>query len=359
MSGSYLRPRVESTGYVFIIAPGERCRAVKLELRHLRLIQAVAEEGSVTRAGNRLFLTQSALSHQLRDAEEKLGVLLFNRINRRMILTPAGERLLKSAQTILGEMQRAEEDIKQIALSREGILRLSTECYTCYHWLPSMLKVFNQKYPRIEVQIVVEATRAPHQALLDGKIDLALVSSPVRNSKIVSQSLFEDELVVIMSADHPLASRSFIKAEDFIDEHLMIYCAPEESLAVQQVLAPAGVSPRKISNVQLTEAIIEMTKAGVGIGILTRWAVATQVEAGAIRALPLTRKGLYRRWAAATLKSNSTPPYLSEFVRLLADNPVLVLKTEKRTGATPLRKLRAINSAKSEVALSQSVSPKA
>jgi LysR family transcriptional regulator, regulator for metE and metH len=323
---------------------------MKLELRHLKLIQAVAEQGSVTKAGNLLFLTQSALSHQLRDAEEKLGVPLFARTNRKMILTPAGERLLKSAQTILDELSRAEEDISQIALRREGILRLSTECYTCYHWLPSLLKVFNQKYPRIEVQIVVEATGAPHQALLDGKIDLALVSSTLRNSKIVSQPLFQDELVVIMAVDHPLASRSFIKAEDFRDEHLIMYTVPEESLVVQQVLAPAGVAPKKISNVQLTEAIVEMAKAGVGIGILTRWAVAAQVEAGAIRALPLTRKGLYRRWAAATLKNRSTPPYLSEFVRLLADNPVLVLKKDKKAGATPkaLRKLSAINCAQSQ-----------
>jgi LysR family transcriptional regulator for metE and metH len=319
----------------------------------LKLIQAVAEEGSVTRAGNRLFLTQSALSHQLRDAEEKLGVPLFARINKKMILTPAGERLLQSAQTILAEMVRVEEDIKQIALSREGILRLSTECYTCYHWLPSLLKLFNQKYPRIEVQIVVEATRAPHQALLDGKIDLALVSSSLRNSKLVSQPLFQDELVVIMALDHPLASRSFIKAEDFRDEHLIMYTIPEESLAVQQVLAPAGVSPKKISNVQLTEAIVEMAKAGVGIGILTRWAVAAQIEAGAIRALPLTRKGLYRRWAAVTLKNKSTPAYLAEFIRLLADNPVLVLKKDKKAGASPraLRHLSTINCAKSEVTL--------
>lgn len=321
---------------------------MKLELRHLKLIQAVAEEGSVTKAGHRLFLTQSALSHQLRDAESKLGVPLFKRVTRRMILTPAGERLLQSAQTILAEIERAEEDIKQIALRREGVLRLSTECYTCYHWLPSVLKVFNQKYPRVEVQIVVEATRAPHQALLDGKIDLALVSSPVRNSKIVTQPLFQDEMVVIMAVDHPLASRSYIKAEDFRDEHLIIYTAPEESTAVRQVLAPAGVKPKKISNVQLTEALVEMARAGVGIGILTRWAVAAQIEAGTIRALPLTRKGLYRRWAAATLKNRSTPPYLSEFVRLLADNPILVLKKEKRTTAASrkARELSVIDRAK-------------
>lgn len=326
---------------------------MKLELRHLKLIQAIAEEGSVTKAGNRLYLTQSALSHQLRDAEEKLGTALFTRLNKKMILTPAGERLLKSAQTILDEMMRAEEDIKQIALRREGLLRLSTECYTCYHWLPSLLKVFNQKYPRIEVQILVEATRVPHQALLDGKIDLALVSSPLRNNKLVYKPLFQDELVVIMSNEHPLASRSFIRAEDFASEHLIIYTTPDESLVVKQVLTPAGVKPKKISNVQLTEAIIEMAKAGVGIGVLARWAVAPQVEAGQLRAVPLTRKGLHRRWSAATLKNKSTPAYLSEFIRLLADNPVLVLKKEKGTDVKPsaLRKLSAVNCTKSEISV--------
>src|SRR5215813_12091051 len=105
--------------------------AMELEVRHLRLIRAIAEEGSVTRAGSRLYLTQSALSHQLRDAEEKLGAQLFTRVNKRMILTPAGERLLKLARTVLDEMGRAEEEIRQIALHREGLLRLSTECYTC------------------------------------------------------------------------------------------------------------------------------------------------------------------------------------------------------------------------------------
>src|SRR5215213_1979984 len=124
---------------------------MKLEIRHLKLIKAIAREGSVTKAGNRLHLTQSALSHQLRDAEQKLGARLFTRLNKRMLLTPAGERLLVSADNVL------EEIIRQIALSREGVLRLSTQCYTCYHWLPSMLKLFQQKFPRVDVQIMVEA----------------------------------------------------------------------------------------------------------------------------------------------------------------------------------------------------------
>lgn len=305
---------------------------MKLEIRHLKLIKAIAQEGSVTKAGNRLHLTQSALSHQLRDAEEKLGIALFTRLNKRMILTPAGERLLASAETVLGEIKRAEEDIGQIALSREGILRLSTQCYTCYHWLPSMLKLFHQRFPRTEVQIVVEATRRPVEALLDGKLDLAVVHSPLRNSKLIYKPLFQDELVAIMKPTHPLADRPFLKAQDFSDEHLIVYAIPrEESMIFQKFLTPAGVSPRRTSQVQLTEAIIEMVKAGLGIGVMARWAVAPQLADGALRAVRLTSKGLQRQWSAAMLRNKSAPAFLTAFVELLANNSLPVERKDGRT----------------------------
>lgn len=315
-----------------------------LEVRHLRLIHSIAEAGSVTRAADRLYLTQSALSHQLRDIEEKLGVALFKRMNKKMILTPAGGRVLSAANRILEELTRAEEDIRHIALNREALLRISTECHTCYHWLPSLLKTFSLQHPRIEVQIVVEATRDPHSALLDGKIDLALVSAPVRNSKLRYEPLFRDELVVIVGKDHSLRSRSFVRAVDFVDEHLIIYSEPAENRAVQQVLVPAGVSPKRISSVQLTEAIVEMVTAGVGIGILSRWSVAQHIEAGRVFALPITKPGLFRRWSAATLKNKARPEYLDAFVKLLADNPVLIMNRNPKAKRRPgLRLLKAVD----------------
>ena len=303
----------------------------------------MAQDGSVTKAAHRLHLTQSALSHQLKDAEAEFGTLFFTRLNKRMILTTAGERLLRSANLVLDEMSRVEEEIRQLTLNREGVLRISTECYTCYHWLPPLLKIFNTAHPRVDVRIVVEATHDPHRALLNGEIDLALVSSPVRNGKLNYKPLFQDELAVITSNDHPLASRPFVRAEDFTSEHLIIYSAPEGNQAVQQVLAPAGVTPRKVSNVQLTEAIVEMVKAGVGIGILAKWAVSPQIAAGTLRALPLTGKGLHRRWCAATLKSNSAVPYLNDFVRLLADNPVLTMSGETKSRPSRLRQLQSVH----------------
>ena len=121
---------------------------MNLEIRHLKLVATVAEEGSVTRAANRLHLTQSALSHQLRDVEDKLGVALFQRTARRMLLTPAGQRLLESAKLVLEELERAETALLHESNQRDGLLRITTECYTCYHWLPSLLQSCGSGFPR-------------------------------------------------------------------------------------------------------------------------------------------------------------------------------------------------------------------
>ena len=309
--------------------------ALHLEVRHLKLVETVAKEGGLTKAANRLHVTQSALSHQLRDIEDKLGAPLFLRLNKKMLLTQAGERLLSSAPAVLDELKRAEEDIRQIALHREGILRISTECYTCYHWLPPVLKPFSREFPRVEVRIIAEATRRPVEALLDGRLDLAITSEVTRNQKLTFKPLFKDEMVVIVSPGHPLAGLPYVSAKDFSSEHLIVYALPKEDLTIyQKVLIPAGVSPRHLSRVELTEAIVEMVKAGLGIGVMARWAVAPQIEAGSLVGVPVTAKGLHRHWNAAMIKHKAAPPYLLKFVELLSQNPIVTVRARQRGKST-------------------------
>ncbi len=105
---------------------------VDLEVRHLRLVREVSATGSLTRAGAALHLTQSALSHQLRDIESRLGTALFLRVGKRMVLTPAGERVLRAADEVLATIERTEDAVRQLAGAKRGVLRLTTECYTCY-----------------------------------------------------------------------------------------------------------------------------------------------------------------------------------------------------------------------------------
>src|SRR6267154_4787877 len=149
---------------------------VRLEIRHLRLLAAVAEQGSVTEAGRHLHVTQSALSHQLRDAEERLGTALFLRLGKKMVLTPAGEKLLTSARKVLDELGGVEAQIEGLNGGTRAVIRLSTACYTCYHWLPPVMKKFQAKFPRVEINIVLEATARPLASLLECMLDVAITS---------------------------------------------------------------------------------------------------------------------------------------------------------------------------------------
>jgi LysR family transcriptional regulator for metE and metH len=290
-----------------------------LEVRDLRLLSAIAEQGTLTRAGNVLFLTQSALSRQLADLEKRLGVTLFQRSGRRMVLTPAGERLMESGRDILGAVARAEQEAREVAGDAEAVLRFATECYTCYHWLPATLIEYRRRFPRVEPRIVASATRRPLQALLKGQLDLAIVTSRVRDRRIEQTPLFADEFTAVVAPDHPWASKPFVVADDFADQHVFLYnLTRAESTLMRDVLDPAGVAPKRISRVELTEAILELVRAGLGVATLARWSVAPYVRSGALVAVPITRRGLHREWSAATPAHRETPEHLRAFVELLA-----------------------------------------
>lgn len=290
----------------------------KLEVRHLRLVAEVAAHRSITRAAQRLHLTQSALSHQLRDAEEKLGTPLFRRANRKMALTPAGEKLLDSARRILSDLKNTEDQIQGFQ-GPSGTLRLTTECYTCYHWLPPVLEAVQEKFPQVDVRIELDATSRPLAALLDGKLDVAIVSSKRNDRRIRYELLFEDELMVIVPPGHRLAKQPWIRPGDLAQETLLIYPPRRESTLVQ-LLAAEGLDPKSVLEVPLTEAIIEMASAGIGIGFLARWAVAPKLRAGALVARPLTKAGYQRHWLAATLQRHAQPEHVSQFLKLLRQN---------------------------------------
>lgn len=299
---------------------------MNLDIRHLRLVVAISEENGVTKASDKLFLTQSALSHQLREIETRLGTPLFHRLNKKMFLTQAGERVLCSARRILAELKNVENDVAGIVANKKGLLRISTECYTCYHWLPEILISFSQKFPDIEVKIIVEATRRPIPLLLEGKLDIALVSNPENDKRLVFAPLFSDEMVVIMSSKHRLASQDYIKLDDFNGENYLAYSDLDENTVFQKLLLPANVKLGSFSQVHLTEAIIEMVKADLGIAVLAKWAIPKTVSNEAIVAKRLTTKGFFREWYAAYLKSDFLPSYYDDFIRQLSENVKIASK---------------------------------
>ena len=290
-----------------------------LEVRHFSLVNEIASTGSVTRAAERLHLTQSALSHQLRDIESRLGIQLFLRLGKKMVLTPPGERVLSAARRVLDEISRTEEDLKLMSQNGKGVLRLCTQCNTGYHWLPPLLQSFHRKYPGVDVQIMVNATDRPIEALLEGQIDLAVVTSEVDDKRLAAEPLFDDELVAVVAPAHPFAKRSSIQPEDFADEHLIIYSAdPQDSYTFLRILRPAHVEPARVSQVPLTEAILELVKAGLGVSVMARWAIEPAIKTGAVKAVRIGKGGVFRSWTAVTLRERVEPKWQREFVNLLS-----------------------------------------
>jgi LysR family transcriptional regulator for metE and metH len=239
-------------------------------------------------------------------------------MGKKMVLTPAGERVRSAAARVLDEVQRAEDDVRQLVHHGAGTIRVCAQCNTGYYWLPPLLARFEHDHPRVAVRILPEATARPVEAVLEGMLDLAIVIDDVHDPRLRVDPLFKDEQVVIVSPSHRLASRSWVDPKDLAQEHLMLYTTdPDDSFALKNILAPAGVTPARVSSVRLTEAIVEMVRAGLGIGLLARWSVEPSIRAGRIRALRITRKGVQRQWSAIDLAARPRPPYLTAFLDLL------------------------------------------
>lgn len=290
-----------------------------LKMNHLRLVQTLAEDGTLTSAGKRLHLSQSALSHQLSGLESNLGAPLFARVRKRMVLTHLGERVLKSAGVILDELDRLQHDTKLMVEGKSGILRLAATSHACFQWLPAVLGAFKQKHPGVSVEINSAATSDPAGHLLSGAIDLAIENIKVSAPQIRYEKLFDDEMFALVHKDHPWAGRTYVSARHFTDEHVVNYDhAIEDVVFYQRVLRPAGVTPKSWTKLPMTDAIVEMVRANMGVAVLGRWSIQPYLESDDLRTVKVTRRGLERTWYAATLERQQPATHVASFIELLA-----------------------------------------
>jgi LysR family transcriptional regulator for metE and metH len=302
-----------------------------LDSRHLRVVAEVARAESVTRAADRLHVTQSAVSHQLRELEDKLGTAIFVRSGRRMLLTPAGRLLVEAAGGVLDAIGEVEAKVSQLARNIAGELRVSAHCHTGYHWLPALIDGLRRRYPAFEVRILPEYTLNPIGALLDAKLDLAIMNDDSNDRRLRYRELFDDEQVAVVHPGHEWAARAFVAAEDLAAEQLYLYSRSiDDSFIVQKVLRPAGIELRRVTYLQLTEGILEMIRADKGVSVLPTWSIANVIASGDVRAIRITRSGVFRKWYAATLSGIAPTPFLEEFIRLLIKQGPAARKVARR-----------------------------
>ncbi|MBC8153794.1 MAG: LysR family transcriptional regulator [Bacteroidetes bacterium] len=288
-----------------------------MEIRHLQMVSEVAIHGNLTKAADRLYLTQSALSHQLKEIEGDLATQLFIRDKKQMLLTPAGEVVLSAAGKILAEVAEMRAKVRSLTDKEAGEVRLCTQCYTSYHWLAGFLRLFQQLYPKVDVNVeLAVATQDIDHYLMANKIDVTIMEGN-ENPKFVYTPLFQDEFMAVVAADHPWATRCWVGIEEFADQNYIMYNVPDEESSNFMMLFKQR-RPAKVYKITLTEAILEMVKAGLGVAVLPNWVVKPYVQSGQLATVRLTEQGVRRTWFAATLKTKQLQPYTTVFVEQLA-----------------------------------------
>lgn len=291
-----------------------------MEIRHLKLVREVAETKSLTKAKDTLFLSQSALSHQLKELETQLGTPLFHRVNKQLILNGAGKMVLESAERVLKDLEKTEQSIKKYLSGDQGSIRLATECYTCYHWLPSLMIEHNKEFPNVEIEIQLDNNIEVEDQLLQGHIDLAVLSEPSFRQGLHYDELFRDEVFALVPADHSWTKKKYVEAKDFETENVIIHSYPLESVTLfTHLLFPEKITPRKITQIQVTEAVVQMVKAGMGIKVVAKWVLEPYLHDKGLAIVPVTKKGMRRTWYAVTMDQDN-PQYLENFKCHLKNN---------------------------------------
>jgi len=288
-----------------------------LELRHLETLLALAECGSLSKAAERLYLTQSALSHQLKALEAHFGLGIVEKNVRPLRFTAIGHRLLALARKVLPEVAEAGRDIARLAEGHGGPLRVAVQCHNCFDWLMPAMDAYRSLWPEVELDIVSGFVVDPLPLLERSEAELAVVHDELEpRPNLTFSPLFRYESVALMSPRHRLAAKTWLEAEDFADETLITYPVPDEMLDVMKhCLLPAQVNPRR-RTAELTVAILQLVASGRGIAALPSWTVGNYIDRGYVVSRPIGRGGLFCELYAATTRAGAETAYIREFIAL-------------------------------------------
>ena len=289
-----------------------------MEIRQLKAFLAIAEAKTFTAGARRVNVTQAAISMQIRQLEEEVGLPLFTRTPRRVILTEAGEHLLERARKILREHDAAVAEIAEIAGSEHGRLRIGAASGTfAMNQLPVILQEIRRKYPNSELTVTAGTSSRLVDRILHGEIDTAFVSLPVDNLSISTESLFSDEIVAVAWPGHPLAKEKYISAATLAGENLILgERGGNTRRMIDEFFAAANVRPNITMELSRQEAINRMVEIGMGVGIAGVKSVAKEIKDG--RLVSWYIEGAEIKWelGLARLRGGHYSPIAKEFVRL-------------------------------------------
>ncbi len=288
-----------------------------IERNHLIVIREIERQGSLTAAANALHLTQSAISHTIRKLEQNLGVEIWRREGRSLILTQAGQYLLAVANRVLPQLDYAQERLRQYAQGECGALRIGMECHPCYQWLLKLVAPFLALWPQVDVDVKQKFQFGGIGALFGYEIDLLVTPDPLHKPGLSFEPVFDYEQVLVVNKEHPLAKADYVEPEQLSTEVLITYPVPLERLDIfNQFLLPAGIGPKRHKPIETTDIMCQMVASGRGVSALPRWLVDEYADKLNVVPVRLGKQGIQKHIYLGIREGDIEIDYIRAFVEL-------------------------------------------
>ena len=289
-----------------------------IELRHLRTLMALKESGSLAGAAKKRFVTQSALSHQIKELETRINSAIFVRKSKPLTFTHEGARLLNLAEEILPKVIATESDLKRGLEGESQQLKLGIEGHSCFRWLMPVIEQFKQHAPDAQVDISSRHLFDSLNALQTGGLDIVLTSDPVPGHSVAYQHLFDFEVKLVTSSEHPLAKKAYVTPSDLAKETVISYPVPLARLDIyKHFLEPAGVEPGEQKQCDLTSMLLQRVACNDGVSTLPTWSIR-ESQGLSLAAIKLGAEGLKRPLFGAYRRDATNASLIQKWLELVA-----------------------------------------
>lgn len=295
-----------------------------MTIRHLKIFVAVCRTGSVTLAGEKLFIAQPSISLAISELEKYYGLKLFDRIGRKLKITSDGKRLLEYASHIVNLFDDMENIIKNP--DNKGELKIGTSITIGTFLLPKFVSMFNQIYPNIKVRVIINNTDTIQEYIMDNKVDIGIVEGIITNGNIVCKDFFEDELILICSNNHLFANRDDISIDELDYEDLILRENGSSGRDIfDSILGSYGKKVIPLWESESTQAIINAVSYGIGISVLPYFFVKEQLEAEKISSFRLKDVTFNRKYVIIYHKHKYITDGMKTFIEICENEGERVL----------------------------------
>jgi LysR family transcriptional regulator, regulator for metE and metH len=286
-----------------------------IEFKHLQVIHTLHSTNSLTKTAKKLNLTQSALSHQIKNLEKNLGIKIWRREGRYLKLNSNGRLILNSAERIIPEIERLESNLKTISEGKKGILRIGVECYPCREWLKVIVKNYLKSSPEIDLDVFEDFRFSGTEALANFNIDLLITPDKVTSSNLLFIKLFNYELLTVVSNTSELRKLNTILPENLSKQTLITFPVPKDRLDVYtKFLYPASIKNLNHRTVSDIDIMLHLVEDNRGVCFLPRWIVNHRSSDLNIKTLRMGEKGVICTLYAAIRVEDQNIDYLKKFI---------------------------------------------